>query len=364
MTDSARLGAAFFDEPQGAYLDTASIGLVPSAVPGAVAACYDALGRGVHGMQATRSVVDQTRELIAEELGLGPTDVSFFSSTGEAMNALARSITWRSGDQVVVLDDDFPTVRLPWTRIRGVEVVTVTPGSNDERTGAILGAINQRTRVVAVSHVHSQTGTVVDLPALQYACRSVGALLVSDGAQGAGVLPAPASGADFYITTGYKWLLAGFGIAVMVARQHHRDALDPGLIGHANEPPSHGLTVGTPNLAGIYALGAAAQVRKQIGREAIHHRILVHADRIRAGCDELGLATVPASAVIAGIVSFMPDEPAEAVAAALRDLNVTVAHRGDYVRISPHFYTSDSEIELLLRSLVRQGLSATRKARR
>ncbi|MGI5441712.1 aminotransferase class V-fold PLP-dependent enzyme [Streptomyces shenzhenensis] len=336
------------------YLDTASIGLVPTVVGPAVAGCYDALGSGVRGMSRTRDMVARTRTLVAEEFGCEPDDLTFTSSTGEAVNAVARAVPWRPGDEVVVLDDEFPTVLQPWSRLPGVRLVRVIPGADEDRQGALAEAIGPHTRLVAVSHVNSRTGTAVDLAALGAACARVGALLLCDGAQSAGTLPVDLSAVDFYVATGYKWMLAGFGVAFLVSRPPVRDMLDPTLLGHANEPPLKSLSVGTPNLAGLFALGAAAELRSDFGREAISARAAALARRIRAETVGLGLRAVAPAGTPSTVVSLKPTarSAAEYVHLLAQD-GIVAADRGGLLRISPHFYTRDSDVDALLRALSR-----------
>jgi cysteine desulfurase / selenocysteine lyase len=348
-------------KPPVAYLDTASIGLVPREVRAAVADCYNALGAGTQGMARTRSAVERARTLLAEEFGCDGTDITFTSSTGEAINAVARAVPWQPGDEVLVLEDEFPTTLLPWSRIPGVRLVTVAPGPDDDRLGALLAAIGPRTRLVSVSHVNSSTGTLVDLVTLGEACARGGALLLCDGAQSAGALPVDLTGVDFFVATGYKWMLAGFGIAFVITKASVRDTLTPTLLGHGNVPPSHQLTVGTSNLAGIHALGAAADLRRRIGREAIMQRAGALARRIREEGTALGLRPVTRDNAHGTIISFAPPTPTVSAAAVeqLRRSDVIVADRGGTIRVSPHFYTRDSEVDALLTALSHSDITST-----
>lgn len=339
-------------KPAAAYLDTASIGLVPREVGIAVTDCYQALGAGTTGMDRTRGAMAHTRALLAEEFGCADTDITFTSSTGEAVNAIARAIPWRPGDEVLVLEDEFPSTLLPWSMIPGVRLMAVPAGPGDDRLGALLAAIGPRTRLVAVSHVNSSTGTLIDLALLGSACARAGALLMCDGAQSAGAIPIDLTGVDFFVATGYKWMLAGFGIAFLITKASVQEILTPTLLGHGNAPPSQALTVGTPNLAGIYALGAAAEVRRRIGRHTIMQRAAALARRIRDGGAGLGLHPVTRADAHATIVSFSSGAlPAATIVALLRDRQVLVAERGGNIRVSPHFYTQDSEVEGLLNAL-------------
>jgi cysteine desulfurase/selenocysteine lyase len=339
---------------QAGYLDTASIGLVPPAVSTAVATCYDALALGTRGARRWRPVVEEAEAAYAAEFGVAADEVTFLASTGEALNAVARAIPWRLGDEVMVLSDEFPTVSLPWTAVTGVEVVQVDPLPGDDRLGALLSALRPRTRVVCVSHVSSFTGTRIDLDRLGEACRRSGAFLVCDGAQAAGCVPVGGNPADFYVATGYKWLLAGFGIAVLIARNSALDRVRPGLLGHGNVPPSRSLSYGHLNLPGVYALHAAAAVRREIGVERIHRHVAESVARIAEGVTGLGFTIAGDPSYTAGIVSLAGLTDAAAAAARLAKAGVSVAARGGYLRFSPYMYTTADDVDSLLNVLAEE----------
>lgn len=348
----AELVAAHFPGQPTGYLDTASIGLVPTEVGRAVASCYRALGDGTRGSARWQPVVERATRLYAEELGVAPDEVTFLASTGEAMNALARAVPWRPRDEVLALADDFPTVVLPWTRLgANVRVVQVDPLPGDDRLGALLAALTDRTRLVAVSHVSSFTGTRIDLDVLGAACTQVGALLVCDGAQAAGAIPLSLDAVDVYITAGYKWLLAGFGIAVVAAKQASLEGLRPTLLGHGNVPPSTRLAYGHRNYPGIYALDAAATVRRALAIPRIHARIAEVAARLHQGVGELGYTVAGQREHTAGIVSISGLADPEAVVTRLADAGIAVAARGAYLRLSPHVYTTDDDVRRMLDAL-------------
>jgi selenocysteine lyase/cysteine desulfurase len=230
-------------------------------------------------------------------------------------------------------------------------MVEIDPLPSDDRLGALLAAIGTHTRVVVVSHINSFTGTLVDLDALGRACAQAGAMLVSDGAQAAGAIPLTLDHVDFYIATGYKWLLSGFGTAVVISKQSSMLQLKPTLLGHGNQSPPPSLAYGHLNLAGAYALDAATALRQSIGLEAIYARIAKLARRAYNEAATMGYRPAAALERTGGIVSLQGIHEAHAVAARLADSGVFVAERDGYLRISPNFYTSDSEIDLLLSAL-------------
>lgn len=357
------IAQSFPHRVSGSYLDTAAIGLVPESVPRAVTRCYEALSMGTRGSSTWRQVVEATTQKFADAFGVAVDDIAFMASTGAAMNAIARAVDWHDGDEVLVLADDFPTVRLPWSKLGGgTRLVCVDPLPGDDRLGALLDGLSARTRVVSVAHVCSHTGTRIDLQKLGAACAEVGALLVSDGAQSAGVRPVDLRNVDFFIATGYKWLLGGFGVAVVVARQSRLEQLEPTLLGHSNEPPSHRLQYGHVNLPGVFALHAAAEVRSQIGPEAIEARMAELVGRIHAAALELGLAPVGVPSELTGIVCLAGLPDSEEAAKWLAGEGVFVASRQGNLRLSPYFYTSDQEVDNAIKALARLAEDVHAKA--
>jgi selenocysteine lyase/cysteine desulfurase len=279
------------------------------------------------------------------------------ASAGEAINAIAHAIPWRPGDEVLYLSGEFPTVTLPWLNLGAdVRLVEVEPLPGDDRLGALLAAIGPHTRVVAVSHISSFTGTLVDVNVLGLACARADATLVCDGSQSAGAVPLNLRNVDFFVATGYKWLLAGFGIALVISKRASLEQLRPTLLGHGNQTPTPILTYGHLNLAGVFALAAAAEVRNSIGLEAIHARIGQLTRRIRDRVTDLGFSAAAAPERSAGILSLQGVPDASDVVARLASAGVFVAERGGYLRISPNFYTSDDEVDQLLRALQDIGM--------
>lgn len=346
------LAELFPDKPAGAYLDTAAVGLTPRPVADRAAACYREYGGGVVAGVPERwqRVVDETAATVARHFGTGH-EVTFPAHTGEAMNALARAVDWAPGDEVLVLRDDYPSVVLPWTTLPGVSVVRADPLPGDDRTAALLAALTPATRVVAVTHVNARTGTTVDLRALGTAAHAAGAALVVDGAQGGGVAAADLTEVDAYVVTAYKWLLAGWGIAVLFTAPEFAARLTPALVGHANVPPSRRLRHGHVNLAGVYALAAACEVRERIGPDRIRARTAELTARLHAGGDDLGLPRFAPPERTSGIVSFDLGADADRVGRALAERDVTVAVRAGALRVSPYFYTADDEIDRFLAAL-------------
>ncbi|MDF2507010.1 MAG: putative cysteine desulfurase/selenocysteine lyase [Microbacterium sp.] len=348
MIDERAIADHFPHRP-GGYFDHAAVSTVPVEVEEAVVGVARALGRGTHGSSDWHELTDDTAALLADELGVAATAVSVLANTGTAINAVARAIPLSAGDEVIVLADDFPSPRMPWRTVPGVVVREVATTVGADRTAALLSAIGPATRAMSVTHVHATTGDALDLARLHEACTSADVLLIVDGAQAAGLFPDAARHADVYVAASYKWLLAGFGAAVVATGERFDDRAVPGLIGYMNEPPSPRLAVGHSNLFGMAALQAAARVRQAIGLEPIRTHTLSLARRIADGAAELGLPPA-VSEPVSGIVSLAVSEAAT-LTERLRDRGITTTVRDGALRVSPYLTTTHDDVDRLLSAL-------------
>lgn len=330
------------------YLNTASAGLSWAGQGAAAARFYDQFKvHGYDGRDDWHAELERCQRLAAQLLKVTPAEVSFVASASEALNLVARAVPLRAGDQVLMAADEFPSVSLAWSAApRGVDVVRVPVPQESARTRVLVDAITPRTRIVAVSHVHWRTGTRVDLARLSAACRERDARLIVDGVQAVGALDVDASTADFYTASVFKWLLSGFGLAVMVTRSSFAATLRPALLGYGNEPPARTLAYGHANHPGICVLTATLEYLASLGWTAIHERVLRLTGLLIEQLEPLGVQVVTPREARAGIVSVAhPD--AALCAQRLQQRNVRIELRGGLIRISPHFYNTETEVEQL-----------------
>src|SRR5436305_3663245 len=217
----------------------------------------------------------------AEEIALAP-------SISVALSAVAEALDYTRRPKVVVTSLDFPTVAYQWLakRARGVELVVVeSPDHVSVPVEAIARAVDERTALVATSHVYFTSGAIQDIRAVAHAAHVRGALCLIDAYQSVGQVPcdAPAAGVDFLTAGGLKWLRGGPGIVFLYVRAELARTLAPaiaGWFGHRNqfafEPRSlewhedaRRFELGTPSLAAIYAqLGGLGYI-EEIGVPAI-----------------------------------------------------------------------------------------------
>ena len=156
-------------------------------------------------------------------------DIALLKNTSEALSVVAHGLAWRTGDNVVISDQEFPSNRIVWQSLQedGVETrcVDLTRGASPEQ--ALVACMDKHTRLLAVSSVQYASGLRLDLDRLGTLCRDRGVLFCVDAIQSLGALPldVQACGADFVMADGHKWLLGPEGCAVFYVRSQVRERL-------------------------------------------------------------------------------------------------------------------------------------------
>jgi selenocysteine lyase/cysteine desulfurase len=266
-------------------------------------------------------------------------------------------------------------VTYPWLRLArdtGVEV-RLAPALHDPASfslDTIASAVDERTAVICVSHVQYATGHLLDPAGLVELARSVGATLVLDATQSAGVVPldAPALGVDVLVTSGYKWLCSAPGAGICYLRPELWERLDPPFVGWKSTEDAAAfdattiplarsarrLEYSTPAYAAGAALSAAVDYLLDLGVENVLEHDLALAGELRAGLERLGaeVLTPAEDERRAGIViARFPGRDGPAVAAALAEAGVIVSPRLGAVRFSLHHFNDSTDVERALAAL-------------
>jgi selenocysteine lyase/cysteine desulfurase len=299
-----------------------------------------------------------------------PEDIALLKNTTEGICIVASGIDWRSGDNVVLPADEFPSNRLPWLALQrlGVDVREVDIRSCQDPEQALLARMDKRTRLLSVSAVQWTDGLRLQLEVLGAACRQNDTLFFVDAIQqlGAMQMDVQACGIDFLAADGHKWLLAPEGIAVFYCRQSARESLQLGQLGWhmVDEPyqfnrdqwqPSKTATrfeAGSPNTLGQAALHASVSLLQNVGMLQVEACITANSLSLSEG-----LADIPGLELVrpfdrhrvSGIVSFrIPDKGPAEIHRALQQRQLICAIRGDAIRLSPHFYQAGKPLQEIL----------------
>lgn len=302
-------------------------------------------------------------------------EIAFIPNTTTGIAMLAGGLDWRVGDRVVITDVEYPANRYPWTDLkrRGVEVVEAKQRPDlridvDE----ICDLINDRTRVVSISHVQYATGFRVDLKPIADVVHAAGGVLCVDAIQSVGVLPVDvqAMGIDFLAADGHKWMLGPEGAGFLYCEEDLCQQLRPpiaGWLGKRNPldygnyderylPDARRFEPGTWNVPGLRALGASLELLEEVGIEKVWERVDGLCQYLRGKLADHGLQVVSPGGrdERSGMVVWQPGNDEDAVKAAMRlqERGIVIASREGRLRASPHFYNSTQQLDRLLGALV------------
>lgn len=350
------------------YLDNASMSPLASPVHEAYSAWLEGRRRVGHGFPAWFEQAERVRERLARFLGVAAGEIAFAGSTSAAINLIAQSIDWRPGDNVVTNALEFPANVYPWLNLRrrGVEVRLVQPGEGRVDWEDVAPYVDRRTRLVAVSHVQALTGYRCDLERFSQACRERGILLAVDLAQSVGCLRVDLrrTPVDFAFAPTFKWLLGPDGLAFLYCREDLAERMEPAFLGwlSVRRWPSYlefdsqlaagarRFEQGNPNFSALAALDAALDFLARIGVVHVEARVLSLVGRLSRRLSELGNRV----AVYAfphghrsGILTF--DVPhRERLYDRLRGQGFVVALRPFGIRVSPHCFNTEGELDRLV----------------
>jgi cysteine desulfurase/selenocysteine lyase len=337
------------------YLNTAGAGLSWRGQGAAAASFYDGpKSRGLNGMADWRAEADEARARLARLFDVSTAEIRFAASTTEGLYLSLGAVPFKDGDEIVVAADEFPSVLAACANAprAAVAVNEVAVPDESSRETALLDAITTKTRAVALSHVHWVTGTRINLDRVATACRAVGATLVVDGAQALGAVPVVLGDTALYSASVFKWLVSGFGLAVLIVREGASRVLEPLVRGYNNPAPSRELQYSHVNYPGIHALSASLAYLEQLGWDRIYAQVDALWLELHASLTALNIDVVTPATAHAGIISCkVPD--ASGIKNALAGENVYVEERAGLLRVSPHFYNTSDDIAAFIERLDR-----------
>lgn len=215
-----------------AYFDHAAVAPLPRRSANALREwAADQESNGVVHWLSWEKKLDALRRNLATLIHAQADEIAFVPSTTHGIGLIAEGFPWKPGDNVVTASEEYPSNIYPWMNLadRGV-TLRLVPGRDDRVwTEDLANAIDDRTRVLTISHVEFASGFRNDLDALAEICRNRGVALFVDAIQGLGPLPIDVSKTpiDFLCADGHKWLLGPEGAGLLYIRREWIDRLRP-----------------------------------------------------------------------------------------------------------------------------------------
>ncbi|MNQ63233.1 putative cysteine desulfurase [compost metagenome] len=370
----------FVQAPGLRYLNHAAVAPWPNRAATAVSRfAQENVLLGARDYPDWMALEQRLRERLKRLLNAPSTDdIALVKNTSEALSFVAFGLTWASGDQIVISDEEFPSNRIVWEALtaQGVEVVQVSL-KGDDPEGALLTACGPRTRLMSVSAVQFASGLRLDLQRLGAGCKQQDVLFCIDAIQQLGALPFDVQSyqCDFAMADGHKWMLGPEGLGVFYVRSDLREQLKLHEFGwhmleHMGdynrttwEPAKSArrFECGSPNMLGAMALEASLSLLEEVGMEQVAALIAERVQWLQEGLSTIAgvkLHSPLNPARRGGIFSFSIDGiDNQVLYEALKAQQVVCIPRGPGIRFSPHFYTEKRVIDetiAIIASIARQ----------
>jgi cysteine desulfurase / selenocysteine lyase len=319
------------------------------------------------------------RVSLARMIGARPEEIALTTGASAGIAAVAYLLNWKPGDEVITAKGEFPLQYATWKPMEereGVKLRIVEPRGPFITADDLIAAMTPRTRVVSVSHVRFDDGSLLDAARLAAACHAQGTVFVLDVSQSCGAVPINVRelGADFLVGAGYKWLLSPYGTGFFWVNTEHLDSARPGpFYWTAQETDSFfALNLVDPSPArkakrwdapeaathfnfNLAAMDAAVGLVLRANPALVlqHNRELINLlfERLPQGCVPASPREPAQRGPYGCFTAGTPDKTA-AIYRKLQQENVVVSLREGRIRVSPYLFNSAEDILRLVDLLV------------
>jgi len=317
---------------------------------------------------------EQSRALAGKIYGTAADNIAIVPSASYGLQIAANALPLKAGQNILVLEDQFPSNIYPWQKRaadEGAELIIVPTPEDDDWTSCLLAAINDKTAIIAVPQTHWASGATLDLTLIRGALDKVGGALTLDLTQSLGAQPfdLAAIRPDFVVATTYKWLMGPYSQAFLYIDPKWQNA-EPLEYNWMNRAGSEDFTRLThyrdefQPAARRFDMGEKSNASQLMGASAAMEQILGWgieniAETLQAKTDEIAQAVTgntirPLARSLRAphylglrFAQGVPDGLMESLIAQ----NIFVSIRGDALRITPHLYTTESDISRLIDAL-------------
>jgi selenocysteine lyase/cysteine desulfurase len=317
-------------------------------------------------------VPNALKSSLARLVGAVPEDIILGNSASYGLHVLRNGIAWRSNDEILLVNGEFPATIYPWLGLQesGVRVRFLTPRGLALAPDELAREVTRSTRLLCVSWVNSFNGSVLDLGAVGRVCREHGVIFVVNGSQGVGALQINVGSEpiDALVSCGYKWLCGPYGTGFCWVKGELRNQLKPSqtywlphVWGQENltdykmreDIGSASFDVFcTANFLNFVPWQASTDYLLEVGIAEVekHNRKLVEA--LVNGIEKAKYHLINASecsrqsAIV--VVSHVVDQRNSKIHAALAKAGIDIALRNGNLRFSPHLYNTVDEVRRLV----------------
>jgi selenocysteine lyase/cysteine desulfurase len=359
------------------FLAHAGVCPLPRRVVAAVSEYAQEAATGDQEKFVYPGILDEGRKVGAQLLNCQPDEVAFVGPTSLGLSLIASGLNLRKRDNILIYFEDYPSNVYPWMALaeKGIEVRLMnTRGLGVIRPKDVLGQVDENTRLVALASCHFISGYRLDFQTIGASLHERGILFCLDAIQTLGAFPTTMEHVDFLAADAHKWLLGPCGAGLLYVRRSLQERLTPPIYGwHNVRCPDYvaqeqivfrrggqKFEAGTHSLMGIVGMLAALEMMREIGLENVSQELLRKRKRIVPALQAKGCAVLNADVAeenASAIISFdLPGKDIAQVHQKLSDANIVTSLRVDrsgkkYIRLSPHFYNTDAELDRVIELL-------------
>ncbi len=321
--------------------------------------------------------LEQCRDQFSQIIGADPDEIAIVPSVSSGLSSVASCLDYDERSKIVLSDMDFPTNSYVWRaqQRRGAKLDFVnSPDSVRIDSGAITERVDEQTAVVNINRVLFESSWIMDMPPIVAAAHDAGAYVLVDDFHGSGIVPIDVHnmGIDFLLSGALKWLMGGQGIAFLYCRRELVERMQPLNVGwFGTKKPfefdrsrldlrddARRFETGTYTLPQAWTAAAGMEIILEVGVGNIRARNQELTSLIIKSVDNIGLELLSPrdDDRRGGLVRVrLPGgrSNAERVLHELFKRNVVLDQRGDALRISPHFFSTEEDVERCFEELGR-----------
>lgn len=346
------------------YLNTASVGLIsPESVSAAERFLHDSINNSSNAfMTWMEDALPELRKETAALMTASTSEIAFTPNFSFSLLAVIQSISPKLR-KVLLYKDDYPSLNLPF-ELSGFDVyhVETKDGFAISLSDIMDMAKREKIEIIAISHVQFLTGFRIDLVALGNFCRENNIVLIVDATQSMGAVELSFNSlpVDVLISSSYKWLNGGTGSAVLLIKESFMERFPPrfggfGSMKHSNQDWSYFPSIlsyepGHLNASGLLQLQQSVKQRLQQTVSGVekHNRGLIK--RLASALSDTPFDPLGGNTAqdLSTILCF---KAGESIFDRLHENQIFVTRRKGYIRVSPHFYNTEGDIDRLIEVL-------------
>lgn len=316
-------------------------------------------------------VYEETKNLLGELINANPDRIAFLDNTSNGLNILATGIEWQNGDRILLNDIEFPANVYPFLNLGkfGVQVDFIKSKNGIVSADDIIANVKPQTKLISVSFVQFLSGYKIDLEKLGDFCRQNSIILSVDGIQGIGALDFDVDKfkIDFLSCGTQKWLFGAQGLAFIYLTEELQHKIKPAYVGWLSVEDAWNLLNykiklkntanvfqgGTLNSLGIHIFNTSLKLLKDFGFSRIEERVISNTKYLRKKLNEIGINCLideVEERYFSGITAFKVYN-VEKLFKYLEEEKIVCSLREGFIRLSPHFYNTFDDIDVVIKSI-------------